>query len=238
MRLKVILDSDQITLPLNYKNLLQGVIYSSFKNEEYGSFLHNTGYQSGPKPFKLFVLSDLLGTFHIHERQITYSGKLEFYIGSLSNGFLETLYQRWLSAGSLRLGTNRLEISAMAIEDLPWFPDTKEVTIRTLSPVTAYRSENGKFQYYSPEESEFQTLCLQNIQEKSQAYFNYCQVPVFSITDVKQARKRIVHFKNTFYIAYAAELKVLTNFETLQLIWSAGLSAKNPAGFGMIQVLS
>ena len=49
-------------------------------------------------------------------------------------------------------------------------------------------------------------------------------------------KKRLVKFKNTFYVGYLSEMIVKTNFETLSLLYDTGISAKGPAGFGMIEV--
>lgn len=43
--------------------------------------------------------------------------------------------------------------------------------------------------------------------------------------------------KNTFYIGYNAKMVVHTNYETLNLIYNSGLSAKGSAGFGMIEAI-
>lgn len=238
LRLKVVLESDKLTLPLNYKHLLQGVIYSTVRNHASGPFFHDTGFRSAKRTFKLFVLSDLAGNFSIQNRKITFTGNVEFSISSLSNAFLEHLYKVWQAQGFLRLGNTSCKIQAMAIETLPWFPDVKEVHVKTLSPVTAYRSDQGRYTYYSPKDPAFAQLCLQNLQQKNEAYFHYAGDLQFAIRSVGNVKKRIVYFKNTFYVAYSADMTLVVNFETLQLIWDSGLSAKNPAGFGMIQVLS
>ena len=59
---------------------------------------------------------------------------------------------------------------------------------------------------------------------------------VFKINEVKKQRKRLVHFKNTFYLAYDVELSIHTNFETLSFLLDTGLSSKGSAGFGMVVV--
>ena len=55
----------------------------------------------------------------------------------------------------------------------------------------------------------------------------------FNAEKVMYEKKRLVKFKNTFYVGY---LIVKTNFETLSLLYDTGISAKGPAGFGMIEV--
>ena len=86
MRIKILADvGDGITLPINYNHLLTGVIYRFLaeSNPEYASFLHNEGYGTEQKRFKLFTFSQLMA----ERRQITgakihFRSTLTWYVSS------------------------------------------------------------------------------------------------------------------------------------------------------------
>ena len=71
MRIKILADvGDGLTLPINYNHLLTGVIYRFLaeSNPEYASFLHNEGYGTEQKRFKLFTFSQLMAERRQHNR--------------------------------------------------------------------------------------------------------------------------------------------------------------------------
>ena len=51
----------------------------------------------------------------------------------------------------------------------------------------------------------------------------------------KYQKKRMVKFKDCIYPSYLGEIRVKTNYETLQLLYNCGLASKNSCGFGMIE---
>ena len=78
---------------------------------------------------------------------------------------------------------------------------------------------------------------IQNLKDKSQAYGYPLKKLEFTIEDILYEKRRMVKFKDCVYPAYLGELKVNTNFETLLFVYNCGLSSKNSAGFGMIEVV-
>ena len=63
MRVQILADvGNGITLPINYNHLLVGAIYRFLaeSNPEYADFLHDEGYQTAEKRFKLFTFSQLM----------------------------------------------------------------------------------------------------------------------------------------------------------------------------------
>ena len=91
--------------------------------------------------------------------------------------------------------------------------------------------------YFKPSDDEFEQLCLNNLLEKNNALENPIKDLDFSIKEIKNEKRRFLKYKNTFYIGYNAKMVVHTNYETLNLIYNSGLSAKGSAGFGMIEAI-
>lgn len=236
MRLTIQFEQPSITLPVNYHNLIQGWIYSILPADGYGKFLHDEGYKAGNRPFKLFVFSDLMGSYEIRNRQITFKDRCRLRIGSQSEEFIQYLYHFLSANQKAMIGHETLNIRSLKLEELPYFKEEKEVLIRTISPVTAYSTADKQVTYFAPGSEEFAESCLNNLKNKCAAY-NMDVIPDFKITEIQYAKKRIIHFKNTFYIAYNVTLSIRVDYPTLNLIWNTGLCAKNSAGFGMITIL-
>lgn len=236
MRLIITFKNEELTLPIRYKHLIQGWIYSLFPKDGYGAFLHDIGYKSDGKTFKLFVFSDLLGTFKADQNQIHFTGPVRLEIGSLADDLIQDIYQHLSRDPVIVLNGVRLQVKKLQIKSLPYFPGEKEFLVQTISPVTAYKMENQKFLYYMPGTREFEEICRQNLERKNQITFHNQDISFF-VTGVESVRKRIVYFKNTFYVAYKTILRLKVNYRTLDLIWDTGLSSKGSAGFGMIRIL-
>lgn len=236
MRLIIQFMDQEIRLPINYRHFLQGAIYRMLPEDGYGDFLHNQGYEGGKKVFKLFTFSDLLGHLKVEKETIIFFGTCSWQIASVDEELIDCLYKSLISRPQVLIGNVLLTVSAVNINELPYFSGSKEVIIRTISPVTAYRSEGKRFEYFAPGSRPFEEICLQNLQRKAEA----CpqdQQPEFSIEEVLFSKKRIARFKQTFYVSYMTELKIKTNFAALNLIMNTGLSAKGSAGFGMVRLV-
>lgn len=236
MRLIIQFDSSPLTFPVNYHYLVQGWIYSMLPEDGYCQFLHNEGYQVGNQKFKLFVFSDLVGKYKVHGRSITFPQGCQLEIGSQFEEFIEYLYQFLLQNNRILLGTQQAVIKSIKLEDLPYFSGKREMVIKTISPVTAYRTMDKRVEYFSPESDEFYQACVNNLKKK----FAACNLeisPDFSIKEVRSAKKRLIRFKQTFYVSYLCVFTIETDYPTFEMIWNTGLSAKSSAGFGMITVV-
>lgn len=236
MRLKIEMSSEKVTLPLNYQPVLQGLIYNAFDRDGYGSFLHDTGYQHDKKVFKLFVFSNLFGKYSIENNRIIFEDKFYFYVSSETDEFIQNIIQFYIDNRYVNLNGQKVEVTGLQIIDLPYFEGEIDITIRSISPVVSYRTEGNYVHYFKPSDKEFFSLCLANLLDKNEVIDIPVSNIVFSINEVLKERKRLVKFKNTFYVSYMCELNIHTNFETLSLLYNTGLSSKGSAGFGMIEV--
>lgn len=236
MRLKIELTSKELKLPINYQATIQGMIYSVFSKEDYGKFLHDEGYRLDNKVFKLFVFSNLFGKYRIDNKKIIFEDKCYFYIASESEEFIQIVYQFYMNNEIIILDGQKVKINNIKMVDVPYFRGEKDIVIRTLSPVVAYRTENNYVNYFKPSDEEFALLCFNNLLNKNASIDNPISNLVFSINSINYEKKRLVRFKNTFYIAYMSEMNIHTNYETLSLLYNTGLSSKGSAGFGMIEV--
>lgn len=238
MRLKIDLDGNGLVLPLNYRHLIQGWIYQCVKEEDYGRFLHDQGYQGKEKRFKLFVFSDLSGKYSIQNRCISFASTVSLSIASQDPTLLQRIYEQLLKHGTMQLADRNIKV--IQIRLLPdWsFKNVRTVTFETLSPVTAYRFEGDHTRYFSPENAEFWQICMQNLNRKAETVFTVRnEKPCFEKIRLIRFHKQIVHFKKTFYEAYSMRFEADLNAEALNLLMNTGLSSKGSAGFGMLNIV-
>ena len=235
MRLIIRFKEGNILLPVNYHYQVQGWIYSLLPDDGYARFLHETGYQTENRKYKLFVFSDLLGEYEISGKTILFKKEITLQIGSQSKEFIQHVYQTLLRNPKAQIAGQILEIESLQIEDLPYFPGEREFLIRTISPVTAYTTRDKYVEYFEPGAVKFNECCQNNLASKASAY-QLSFIPNLKIEELIWKKKRLIRFKKTFYVAYNASFRIRADYLTLQLLWNTGLSAKSSAGFGMISI--
>ena len=238
MRLKISLHKKNCILPLNYQHLLQGLIYQSLPKNDEGTFYHDEGYQSGNKKYKMFVFSNLIGRNHvdINKRTITFEEDFHFFFASEDEELVQRIYRFMQNNKKIILGNEMIDIVSTDILTNPDFRGNKQYVIRTISPLVAYRTVDKRVEYYKPSSEEFEVLVRENLGHKLDS-LGVKETIVFKIIEVISEKKRKVHYKNTFYEAYNAVLKIEVNSSTLSLLLNTGISAKGSAGFGMIETV-
>ena len=64
---------EPITLPINYNHIVQAIIYCALGiMPDYADFLHDGGYMTGKRQYKMFQFSQLMGDYRIFERKIQF----------------------------------------------------------------------------------------------------------------------------------------------------------------------
>lgn len=236
MRVKITLYNEQCILPLNYQHQLQGFIYSMFDKKGFGKILHDEGFKGKSKNYKLFCFSNLLGKYEIWKKNIIFTGNIDFYIGTASSRIMQEVYLYLLNNRKIQLANQVFTIKEVRIDELRPFAGERQFILKTISPIVCYRTFDNKSYYFKPSDSEFLEICIRNLQEKSVALNEDPNQIYLEIEEVKREKQTIVYFKDSFFKGITANLKIKTNFYTLNLIYETGLGAKGPSGFGMVQV--
>lgn len=80
MQLYVHIELDEpLVLPINYNHIIQAVIYRTLSvMPDYTDFLHNRGYSSGHRQYKMFQFSQLKGKYRIKEKSIIFYSLLNW----------------------------------------------------------------------------------------------------------------------------------------------------------------
>jgi len=228
MRLKFILDVDNLTLPLNYRYALQSFLYSCLETNR-ATLLHDD------KTLKPFVFSNIIGKFKIEDKNINYSGQCFFLMASSDKTIIEDVKAYVESNGFINLydakiPIKRVELIKRGFEDSIY-------SYRTLSPIVIFdKDEDGKYNFYHPEDNYFIEALAKNIKHKySLLYDGEC--PAIDIYDITNIKRRMCEYKGFYYTAYDLALSMNANKEIHQLVMDLGVGYRNPAGFGMLELV-
>ncbi|MED0766087.1 CRISPR-associated endoribonuclease Cas6 [Aneurinibacillus thermoaerophilus] len=235
---------EKVVLPIHYNHIVQGFIYHSI-DEGLAERLHNQGYVSGGRTFRMFAYSRLMGHFKINREagKIVFTDAIRLVLSSPIVEFCESLATNLLRYHEVRLGNHIVRVKA--IEAKQYQIDENTVQVRTLSPVVAYstlnRPDGRKYTcYFQPGESDFEHIVRQNIIKKAQllhgdeALFNKS----ISVTRMGQSRMQIVNYKGTIVKGYTSTLELKGSHLLLQTALDCGLGSKNAQGFGCIVLVN
>lgn len=235
MRLNIEFSSEnEVRLPVHYNYLLQSLIYHVL-DKDFAEFLHNTGYETGGRRFKLFTFSRLLGQYEIAGQEIFFSPAIRLVISSPHREFCRCLLNALLTREFVQLGNNHLKVEKISLDAPVVNGDLK---LKLLSPVVAYstllKPDGGKYTcYFQPGEKEFTHLIGENLRKKYRAF--YGQAPPegeIQLKCLRQPRLHVIKYKNTIIKGYSGRLQLQGPTPLLQLALDAGLGAKNSMGFG------
>ena len=156
MQLMVYINLEEpITLPRNYNHIVQAIIYRALGiMPDYADFLHDGGYMSGKRQYKMFQFSQLMGDYRIFERKIQFQSYIQFEVRSPEPLLIRLLadsgWNHGVTFGQTVCMDVQTELSDYTVED-------EELLIRMKAPLTVYSTDaiTEKIYYYSPKEPEF-----------------------------------------------------------------------------------
>lgn len=245
MRLKIILSSDRLKLPIHYNELVQGFIYNHI-SKELAQWLHDEGFAYEKRNFKLFTFSRITGKFNIDSRRgtIEFMSPSKLTVSSPIERFTQELANEMVKSNNLRLGKNRVYLKQLDVESPLDF--SYEMKIKMLSPVTIYSTlqkadGSSKTYYYSPFESEFSLLLEANLKKKASILLENDKVDEYSFsiepTRVKNRDQKILTYKNFVIKAWMGEYKIKGSPKLHRIAYDSGLGGKNSQGFGCFEVI-
>lgn len=249
-------------IPFNYQYLLTGWLYRVLADadEAYTQFLHEQGYQTGRKTFRLFTFSDLrMHGYEVRPREGCFvltspvvDWTLSFYVEQAAEAFIMGLFQdQHLTLMNRRF---RADLTVERVETLPLPPLTDRLTLRTLSPVVvAEKDETGMDQYLHPADESFGPLLLGNLIDKYRSTWpdpntsaDVPEVKHFSykpLTKPGLIRSRLVAIKEGSPQEtkvrgwYGFDFELRGPAEVLEVALLAGVGRYNAEGFGCVRVM-
>ena len=239
-------------LPINYQYELSAWIYKVIQHAdaEYSAFLHQHGYRTGRKTFKLFCFSQLHvprrriegDRLHIDCRDISFI--IGFYLDRTAEEFVRGLFHEQ----QLRLGDRhsqaRFVVQTVEVLPLALPTDQRPLRIHLLSPlVVGRKNESGHDDYLHPDDPDFTALLFSNLLEKYRAATGQeppswwdagrfgCRVvglpPKSKLVTIKAETAAETRVKG-----YVFDLEIDAPRELVELGLLAGFGRMNGEGFG------
>ena len=223
------------TLPLAYNELVQGLLYSCWRE----SFpeLHDDGFGTS-RMFRLFTFSPLTGksTVSGKAKTIRFYDTISFEVRSPIEELLDELAHQLVEKESIRLGSNEMKLVNLQSCDRLIFP--KHAVLRMLSPVVAYKTtDDNHTRYFSPEDQEWLELIQSNVMHKAELFALDCSHDMVAIPKTESLRKHVTRFKGTYVTGWTGDLIVAADPFVMSMLYFTGLGAKNSQGFGMFNML-
>jgi len=243
MKLKISLISDNaVVLPKEFNYITQAVIYNLIDKLP-STWLHDGGFTTGKRSFKLFVFSSILerGKYHKQKEMFAFPHTVSFYVSSPVGWILEQMAKNTVFSEKLMFGQNAMGISSVEIIKDDEITGNR-IRINALTPIethsTLLKGDGGKkTYYYSPSESEYSELINENLRKKWMAYYKESCPYTIKIEPVqmKYCRERIRSFKGTVIKGWTGHFRLEGKPEFLQFALTTGLGSRNSAGFGFIE---
>lgn len=241
-------------IPINYQYELSSVIYKIIANgdEQYSQMLHEDGFTSTTKHFKLFTFSNLIAPYRGIEfkkgtdRLVIKANTLEWYLGFVPEESTQRFVQGVFADQRFRLAdnVNGAWFKICEVQLLPgvdWTPDTE---FETISPISVSKHVEGKKHavYIGPDDVAYETALLTGLVERYRAINGrdyegekYCRLtvtnePKSALITIKagtQDETRVRGFRYRFKIALPQEL--------MEIAYECGLGERGSMGFGMIK---
>lgn len=246
-------------LPINYQYELSSLIYKIIHqgDSEFARFLHEQGYMSGGKSFKLFTFSRLqFDRFQTYrdEQRIEHRGEMAtFYISFLidraAEEFIKGLFMNQRFGLGDKISQVDYEVSSIEACSPPIFQE--RMHYRCLSPILIKqkRIEDGGENYLHPENEAYQDILLYNLSSKAQAMAVAVDtlplpenLPTVDFQPKGKVYKKGIKIKQhtaqaTQLIGYMYEFELSAPTELHEIGYYAGFGHLGSQGFGCVEVM-
>ncbi len=258
MKFKIKLErtTERMVIPINYQYELSSWIYKVIRNADaqYSLFLHEKGYQTKRKTFKLFSFSNLtIPQRNIKKDRIEIISKdadfqISFYMDKTAENFIMGLFKNQLFNLGDTISNVPLSVKQVEAVAMPTFGES--VILKPTSPlVIGKKNEKGHDDYLAPDHPDFADLLIRNLWDKYQATGQAIPLEWQNATiscriiDLNRLKSRLVTIKaNTpeqtkvrGYVDFSFELTAPK--ELIELALLAGLGKENALGFGACEVV-
>ena len=218
-----------LRLPLDYGYRVSSALYRlASADEEYSEFLHDCGYGTDGRRYKLFTYSPLKGHYRIEDKRICFDG-------DISERFCEAVKSTLLTNGSVKIMDTVLPVKMTEVNDRHL--TAAEADIETVSPIVVSSSENGKTVYYSPEDDCWEEMINFTLYRKFTAAYGEEPPSVVKLGLLGKPKKVVTRVKGIWVTGYHARLHLAAHPLVTAFLYETGLGAKNSQGFGMFEDL-
>ncbi|MGI6253125.1 MAG: CRISPR-associated endoribonuclease Cas6 [Aminivibrio sp.] len=237
-------DAKEFVIPKVNLHLFQAMFYNLLPRT-FASFLHNEGFQSDNRRFKLFAFSWPKGSgrpffsdnaiIMKYPIRLTVATPVRLTMAGITDGALQKTH--------IRIGNNIVYCSEITLRDLEVKEDS--LNIYTLSPITCYSTLYKKTGepytlYHSPSDPDFGKQIHANLARKFKALYPDYELPekALTFTPSGTVREQIARFRPDDprpIKGWWGKFTLRGPTELLQTALDCGLGAKNSAGFGCVE---
>ncbi len=238
-------------LPINYQYQVSSWIYRVIGQSDanFSYFLHNQGFQTQGRNFKLFTFSQLdVRPYRLNGNLIQLLGdiatlKVRFYVEDSLTHFIHGLFQHQKLVLINQHTSVHFDITSIELSTSTEFEPTMHYTC--LSPICVSKlRDNGTTEYLHPADKQFGVLLLSNLQRKAEA-LNIIESPISDSTEFRfrllnNPRKKGIHIKessrfHTQIIGYLFDFEITAPLHLHKLGYYGGFGEKNSLGFGCVE---
>lgn len=239
-------------LSIHYGATLQGFIYRQL-DATLADWLHSEAYNLAKRTYKMFTFSRLTavngGRYTLSQGQIAFTGPFSFTLASVNSEVLRSLAERLLKAPTVYLGPNPCSVRGIEVLKKPELDFGQPIRVKALSPITVYQTLHDaegrkKAYFYSPFERDWHRLLRDNLVRKAKALgweddaAKALEGAQFKPLRVQQQDQKVITYKGTVIKGWLGSYQISGVPEAyFELLYDAGLGAKNSQGFGMVEVV-
>lgn len=238
MQLKIQHDiQGQLVLPLNYHHIIQSMIYRNLPENGYSREMHENGYTSGGRQYKLFNFSLLKGRYEIADRKIAFRENVSWEVRS-PDIYMMRLLEESIRYKGLRYGEQyfpevKLKLADQTVEN-------ESLVIQMLSPICLYSTDvnTKKTYFYEPYEDAFSDMANDNFIRKYKACYGVLPDSGIMIEplDVSSRDKYVTRYKQFYLSGWMGSYRLSGRRKYLDFLYQTGLGSRNPQGFGMFAI--
>lgn len=256
------LKPDTNIIPVNYTYPVSAWIYHTIASgsHEFADFLHNTGFTTGTKKYKLFSFSQLQfphrGFKVENDRLAILNGECRLILTFMAPLALENFVAGLFKGQEFSIGDtiSRAELKVESVEILPSPTFEGPNKFRSISPVliSKERPDSRNAEYLSPEHADFQKVFFDNLINKYTAALSYGLINAshpetedelqMQIKILNTPRSHLMIIKagtpqQTKIKAYSFDFEIIAPRDLIKTGYMAGFGEKNALGLGCVQQL-
>lgn len=250
LKLELLVQPDTLgrSIPINYQYELSSAIYKVFK-ESGIEWLHENGYMSGTKIFRLFTFSNLqINNFALNKQQKALyikDDRVYLYISILPQDLAIRFVEGILTNRFIRISNKHfgVEFAISQVESLPNCSFDNDSIYESLSPIcVSKRRDDGMSTYLSPFDSSYKRGILTGLQSRYLAFYgkeyegeSFCELNVINEPKAKLIQIKSNTPQETYIRGYHYKFKLHLPEELMKISYETGLGEKGAMGFGMFQ---
>lgn len=228
----------RLVLPINYHHILQSIIYRELPAAYgYSRQMHDGGYMSGSRQFKLFTFSLIKGRYEIWDGKIIFRESVSWEVRSPDIYMMQLLAESIRRHG-IRYGEQQFADVAVCLSD--GTVETEDICIRMRSPICLYSTdpETKKTCFYAPDEEEFGRRLNENFIRKYRACYGVDAAGGITIEPVRVSHrdKYVTRYKAFYLSGWLGRYRLRGPRKYLDFLYQTGLGSRNSQGFGMFDI--